>query len=76
VDKIAWRCKRATERANSDRFRSSVKANAIKRSPATLIDLVSLDMQPSEYDAAPTWHDPVTTVLPADTTVRVALSRS
>jgi hypothetical protein len=38
--------------------------------------LVSLDMQPSEYDAAPTWHDAGTTPLPADATVRVALSRS
>jgi hypothetical protein len=38
--------------------------------------LVSLDMQPSEYDAAPTWPDTGTTPLPADATVRVALSRS
>jgi PRC-barrel domain protein len=38
--------------------------------------LVSLDMQPSEYDAAPTWHDTGITPLPADATVRVALSRS
>ena len=38
--------------------------------------LVSLDMQPSEYEAAPTWHDAGTTRLPADATVRVALSRS
>ena len=38
--------------------------------------LVSLDMQPSEYDAAPTWHDTGATPLPADATVRVALSRS
>ncbi len=37
--------------------------------------LVSLDMQPGEYDAAPTWHDPGATLLPADATVRVALSR-
>jgi hypothetical protein len=38
--------------------------------------LVSLDMQPSEYDAAPTWHETGGTPLPADATVRVALSRS
>jgi hypothetical protein len=38
--------------------------------------LVSLDMQPSEYDAAPTWHDTGTTPFPTDATVRVALSRS
>jgi hypothetical protein len=38
--------------------------------------LVSLDMQPSEYDAAPTWQDTEITPLPADATVRVALSRS
>jgi hypothetical protein len=38
--------------------------------------LVSLDMSPSEYDAAPTWHDTATTPLPADARVRVALSRS
>ncbi len=38
--------------------------------------LVSLDMQPSEYDAAPSWHDTGATPLPADATVRVALSRS
>ena len=38
--------------------------------------LVSLDMSPSEYAAAPTWHDTGGTPLPADATVRVALSRS
>ena len=38
--------------------------------------LVSLDMSPSEYAAAPTWHDTRTTALPGDATVRVALSRS
>ena len=38
--------------------------------------LVSLDMQPIEYDAAPTWHETGATPLPADATVRVALSRS
>jgi PRC-barrel domain protein len=38
--------------------------------------LVSLDMQPSEYDTAPTWHDTGATPLSADATVRVALSRS
>jgi hypothetical protein len=38
--------------------------------------LVSLDMSPNEYDAAPTWHATGTTLLPGDATVRVALSRS
>jgi hypothetical protein len=38
--------------------------------------LVSLDMSPSEYADAPTWHDTTATPLPADATVRVALSRS
>jgi hypothetical protein len=38
--------------------------------------LVSLDMSPSEYDAASTWHDTAATPLPAAATVRVALSRS
>jgi hypothetical protein len=38
--------------------------------------LVSLDMSPSEYAAAPTWHDTGATLLPTDATVRVALSRS
>jgi hypothetical protein len=38
--------------------------------------LMSLDMSPSEYVAAPTWHDTGATPLPADATVRVALSRS
>ena len=38
--------------------------------------LVSLDMSPSEYAVAPTWHDTGATPLPADVTVRVALSRS
>jgi hypothetical protein len=38
--------------------------------------LVSLDMQPNEYDAAPTSHTTGSTPLPADATVRVALSRS
>jgi hypothetical protein len=38
--------------------------------------LVSLDMPPSEYAAAPTWHDKEATPLPVDATVRVALSRS
>jgi hypothetical protein len=38
--------------------------------------LVSLDMQPSEYDATPTWHETGGTSLPADATVRVAPSRS
>jgi hypothetical protein len=38
--------------------------------------LVSLDMTPSEYAAAPTWHDTEGTGLPNDATVLVALSRS
>lgn len=38
--------------------------------------LVSLDMPPSEYDDAPTWRDTDGTPLPADETIRVALSRS
>jgi PRC-barrel domain len=38
--------------------------------------LVSLDMSRSEYAAAPSWHDTGATPLPADATVRVALSRS
>jgi hypothetical protein len=38
--------------------------------------LMSLDMSPSEYAAAPTWHDTGATPLPTDATVRVALSRS
>ena len=38
--------------------------------------LVSLDMPPSEYAAAPTWHDTGAARLPADATVCVALARS
>ena len=38
--------------------------------------LVSLDMSPSEYAAAPTWRDTGATPLSADAAVRVALSRS
>ena len=38
--------------------------------------LRSLDMSPSEYAAAPIWHDMGAAPLPADATVRVALSRS
>jgi len=38
--------------------------------------LVSLDMSPSEYAGALTWHDTGATPLPTDATVRVALSRS
>jgi hypothetical protein len=38
--------------------------------------LVSLDMSPSEFAHAPTWRDTGATPLPADATVRVALSRS
>lgn len=38
--------------------------------------LVSLDMSPSEYAAAPTWRNTEGTPLPDDATVLVALSRS
>jgi hypothetical protein len=36
----------------------------------------ALDISPSEYAAAPTWHDMGATPLPADATERGALSRS
>jgi hypothetical protein len=36
---------------------------------------VSLDMTPAEYAAAPTWQSDDTTILPADSTIRVALAR-
>jgi hypothetical protein len=38
--------------------------------------LMSLNMSPTDYDAAPTWHDTGAAPLPADATVRIALSRS
>jgi hypothetical protein len=38
--------------------------------------LVSLDMLPSEYVAAPIWDGTEVTPLPADATVRVALARN
>ena len=38
--------------------------------------LVSLDMSPSEFAAAPTWRDTDAPSLPNDAIVRVALSRS
>ena len=38
--------------------------------------LVSLDMSPSEFAAAPTWRDREAIPLPNDAIVRVALSRS
>jgi hypothetical protein len=38
--------------------------------------LMSLDMSPSDYAAAPTWHSTGAAPLSADATVRVALSRS
>jgi hypothetical protein len=38
--------------------------------------LVSLDMSPSEFAAAPTWRDTDAPPLPNDAIVRVALSRS
>ncbi|HEY2527602.1 MAG TPA: PRC-barrel domain-containing protein [Xanthobacteraceae bacterium] len=37
--------------------------------------LVSLDMAPGEYAAAPTWHDGGAAPLAADATIRVALAR-
>jgi hypothetical protein len=37
--------------------------------------LVSLDMSPSEFAAAPTWRDTDAPSLPNDAIVRVALSR-
>jgi hypothetical protein len=37
---------------------------------------VSLDMKPGDYAAAPTWHDDDAAILPADTTIRVALGRA
>jgi hypothetical protein len=37
--------------------------------------LRSLDMSPSEYAVAPTWHDSNATSLPPDATVRVGLGR-
>jgi len=38
-------------------------------------ELASLDMPPSEYAAAPTWHGDNATVLPPDATIKVALGR-
>ena len=38
--------------------------------------LVSLDMPPNEYAAAPTWHDTGAAPLPANASIRVALARS
>ncbi len=38
--------------------------------------LVSLDMPRSEYATAPTWRDTDGTVLPDDSTIRIALARS
>ncbi|HTV35468.1 MAG TPA: hypothetical protein VMF12_03470 [Xanthobacteraceae bacterium] len=38
--------------------------------------LVSLDMAPSEYAAAPTWQSGDAAILPADATIRVALART
>jgi hypothetical protein len=37
--------------------------------------LVSLDMPPHEYAAAPTWQGKDATILPADATIRIALAR-
>jgi len=38
--------------------------------------LVSLDMDSSEYANAPTWHAEDTTALPNDATIRIALART
>jgi len=38
--------------------------------------LVSLDMPPSEYAAAPTWRPTKVTALPADATIKIALART
>jgi hypothetical protein len=38
--------------------------------------LVSLDMPPREYAAAPTWQGKDATILSADATIRIALARS
>ena len=37
--------------------------------------LMSLNMSPGDYAAAPTWHNTGAAPVPADATVRVALSR-
>jgi hypothetical protein len=37
--------------------------------------LASVDMPPSEYKTAPTWHGTDATILPNDATIRVALGR-
>jgi hypothetical protein len=61
----------------------AVPANAttLKRVPLEALGiegghLVSLDMSPSEFAAAPTWRDTDAPPLPNDAIVRVALSRS
>jgi PRC-barrel domain len=38
-------------------------------------ELASLDMPPSEYAAAPTWHEAGAQALPDDATIKIALSR-
>jgi hypothetical protein len=38
--------------------------------------LVSLDMPPREYAAAPDWQGKDATILPADARIRIALARS
>jgi hypothetical protein len=40
------------------------------------LQLVSLDMPPREYAAAPTWEGHDATILPADAIIRIALARS
>jgi hypothetical protein len=38
-------------------------------------ELASLDMSPSEYATAPTWHNAEAEALPANSTIKIALSR-
>jgi hypothetical protein len=38
-------------------------------------ELASLDMPPSEYAKAPTWHDAEAQALPAESTIKIALAR-
>lgn len=38
-------------------------------------EVASLDMSPSEYAKAPTWHDATAEALPGNATIKIALSR-
>lgn len=38
-------------------------------------ELASLDMSPSDYAKAPTWHDAKAQALSSDTTIKIALAR-